>query len=487
MKHVDAYEPVIGLEIHSQLNTKSKLFSADSNNFGDDPNTNISPLSVALPGSLPVLNKEAVRKAIQFGLAIGGAVQMWSRFDRKSYFYPDCPRNYQITQFDHPIIIGGRVIALCDGVEKEFSVTKVQLEDDAGMLKHFSTFAGVDYNRSGVPLIEIVSEPCMHTAKEAVAYASAVHKILDYLDASSCNMEEGALRFDVNVSVRRRGERNLRNRIEIKNMNSFSNLEQAIEHEIERQIALYEAHPNIDPAQVLSQSTYRWDPETNQTVLMRSKEDAEDYRYFPEPDLLPLVLTQADVESCRKSLPELPLQKERRYLRDFGLSEQQAYFLTSDRRLAFYFEEALQGGAAPKAVANWIAVEFTGRLKELGKAVFNSGIAPSDIGALVLMLQNGVVTGKTAKIVADQMVANPGTSPSSIVDKNPDLRPFDNSTQLGEIVAQVVQDNSQSVADFKAGKDRAFGFLVGQVMKKTKGSAQPEEVNRLLKEVIGGS
>ncbi len=484
MKYLDIYEPVIGLEIHAQLNTKSKLFSSDQNHFGDDPNTNISPLSVAMPGSLPVLNKEAVRKAIQFGLSIGGEIQTWSRFDRKSYFYPDCPRNYQITQFDHPIIIGGKVIALCEGVEKEFGVTKVQLEDDAGMLKHFSTFAGVDYNRSGVPLIEIVSDPCMHSSKEASAYASAVHKILDYLDASSCNMEEGALRFDVNVSVRKRGEKGLRNRIEIKNMNSFSNLELAVEHEIERQIALYEAHPDLDPAQVLSQSTYRWDPETNQTVLMRTKEDAEDYRYFPEPDLLPLVITKEEIEDCRKKLPELPLDKERRYVKEFALSDQQSYFLTSDRRIAFYFEAALQEGVSPKSVANWIAVEFTGRLKEKGKAVFDSGIRPEDIGTLVLMLQQGIVTGKTAKTVADLMVATPGLSPRTIVENNPHLRPFANTEQLGSIIQEVVQKNRQSVVDFRAGKDRAFGFLVGQVMKETKGSASPEEVNRLLKDAI---
>jgi aspartyl-tRNA(Asn)/glutamyl-tRNA(Gln) amidotransferase subunit B len=484
MKHHDSYEPVIGLEIHAQLNTKTKLFSSDKNHFGDDPNTNISPLSVGLPGALPVLNKESVRKAMQFCLAVDAAVQPWSRFDRKSYFYPDCPRNYQITQFDHPIGLGGTVIALVDGKEKSFSITKIQLEDDAGMLKHFSSFAGVDFNRSGVPLIEIVSDPCMHSPKEASAYASAIRGILDYLDASTCNMEEGALRFDVNVSVRKKGEKGLRNRVEIKNMNSFSNLEQAVEHEIDRQISLYEQHPHQDPSEVVTQVTYRWDLETNSTVLMRTKEDAEDYRYFPEPDLLPLIVSLDEIEALRQALPELPLQKERRYVREYDLSAQLAYFFSSDRRLALYFEEALLTKANPKTIANWIAVEFTGRLKEIGSCIYKSGISPSHVGDLVLLIEQGKVTGKIAKSVADEMVAHPCLSPLVIIDENPAFKPFSDFEQLSLIISQVIANNRQSVLDFKAGKERAFGFLVGQVMKQTKGSAVPEEVNRLLKEAI---
>ncbi len=484
MTQNNGWEPIIGLEIHAQLNTASKLFSSDFNRFGDEPNANISEVSVAIPGSLPVLNRAAVRKAIQFGLAIRGNVQLWSRFDRKSYFYPDCPRNFQITQFDHPIVIGGTVIALVDGEEKQFAITKVQLEDDAGMLKHFSTFAGVDFNRAGVPLIEIVSEPCMRSAKDAVAYATTIRSILDYLDASDCNMEEGSLRFDVNVSVRKIGEPGLRNRIEIKNMNSFSNLELAIDHEIERQIALYEAAPNKKPGEVVEQCTYRWDPDLGATVLMRTKEDAEDYRYFPEPDLLPLVLTQQEVENEKTLLPELPLEKERRYAREYGLSAQQSYFLTSDKKTATFFENALQTCLQPKMVANWIAVEFTGRLKEKGMTISESGLRPSDIGELVLMIQEGVITGKTAKSVADEMMASPGLSPRTIVDKNPSLRPFQDTQLLEKIVSEVVEANPQSVKDFLAGRDRAFSFLVGQVMKRTQGSAQPEQVNSLLKESI---
>jgi aspartyl-tRNA(Asn)/glutamyl-tRNA(Gln) amidotransferase subunit B len=484
MNNHRGWEPVIGLEIHAQLNTVSKLFSSDYNRFGDEPNVNISEVSVAIPGSLPVVNRSAVRKAMQFGLAIQGKVQLWSRFDRKSYFYPDCPRNFQITQFDHPIVVGGSVTALVNGDEKQFSITKVQLEDDAGMLKHFSTFAGVDFNRAGVPLIEIVSDPCMHSAKEAAAYAMAIRSILDYLDASDCNMEEGSLRFDVNVSVRKEGEKGLRNRIEIKNMNSFSNLEQAINHEIERQIAAYEAQPAADPATIVEQCTYRWDPDLGATVLMRTKEDAEDYRYFPEPDLPPLVLTEEEVERERGHLIELPLDKERRFVRDYGLSAQQSYFLTSDRKTAAFFEEALSVCHQPKAVANWIAVEFTGRLKEKGTTICESGLRPADVGELVLMIQEGVITGKIAKSVADDMVAAPNASPRMIVERNPAYRPLADLDELKKIIDDVVATNEQSVKDFMAGRDRALGFLVGQIMKRTHGSAHPDHVNRLLKEII---
>lgn len=480
----DGWEPVIGIEIHAELNTATKLFSSDVNRFGDEPNVNINEVSVALPGSLPVLNKEAVRKAIRFGLAVKGEVQLKSRFDRKSYFYPDCPRNYQITQFDHPVVKGGSVTGLVDGEEKQFAINRIQLEDDAGMLKHFTTFAGVDYNRAGVPLIEIVSEACMHSAQEAVVYSQTIRSILDYIDASDCNMEEGSLRFDVNVSVRKLGEKGLRNRIEIKNLNSFNFLQQAVEHEIDRQIALYEASPDKDPAEVIEQATYRWDTARCETVLMRTKENAEDYRYFPDPDLLPLVLTKEDVEREMDLLPELPLDKERRFVREFGLSAQHSYFLTSQKKLADYFEESVRFYPQPKLVANWIIVEFGGRLKEKGLSIWKSGIHPSDVAELVRMIQEGALTSKTAKSVADEMMQTPGVAPSVIVEKNPAFRPFSDVAKLQEIVQAVVQENEQSVKDIIGGRDRLFAFLVGQVMKKTKGAAQPDLVNRLLREAI---
>src|SRR5581483_8711874 len=320
MKHHPDYEAIIGLEMHVELNTHSKLFSSSRNHFGDDPNSNIDEVCVAEPGTLPVVNAEAVRKAVQFGCAVQGKVATFSQFDRKSYFYPDSPRNFQITQYEYPIIIGGTVVAVVDGEEKEFQITRAHLEDDAGMLKHFSSFAGVDYNRAGVPLLEIVSEPCMRSPKDASSYAIAIKAILEYLDASDCNMEEGSLRVDVNVSVRKKGETGFRNKIKIKNMNSFSNIELAISHEIHRQVTEYEKYPGKDFHEVIQQATYRWDPEKNATILMRRKEYAEDYRYFPEPDLLPLILTESYIEDIRKTLPELPMQKEKRYMQTLGLS-----------------------------------------------------------------------------------------------------------------------------------------------------------------------
>ena len=322
----ERFEPIIGLEIHAQLNTRTKLFGAEPHRFGDEPNTNIGFTDTAQPGALPVINEEAVKKAVRFGLAIKAEVSKCSKFDRKSYFYPDAPKGFQITQFDEPIISGGEVHA--DG--KVFEIDRAHLEDDAGMLRHFSNFAGVDFNRCGAPLIEIVSTPCMRSPKEASAYAMAVRSILEYIDASDCNMEEGSLRMDVNVSVREKGESGLRNKVEIKNMNSFGNMEIAIESEIRRQIRLYLAHPKEDPGKVIEQSTCRFDLETKETVVMRSKEGAADYRYFPEPDLPPLVLTDEFIEKIAKEMPELPYERLTRYKETLGLSEYSSLLLVND-------------------------------------------------------------------------------------------------------------------------------------------------------------
>lgn len=475
------WEPVIGLEIHAELNTKSKLFSNAPNRFGDEPNTNITEVCTGQPGALPVLNKEAVRKAVQFGCAIQAQVCKFSKFDRKSYFYPDSPRNFQITQYDEPIVKGGTIIAEVGDEEKQFQVNRVHLEDDAGMLKHFPTFAGVDYNRAGVPLIEIVSEPCIHSAKEAVAYAMAVKAILEYIDASDCNMEEGSLRFDVNVSIRPKGEKGLRNKIEIKNLNSFNYMEMAIESEIRRQIGEYTHNPNKSPDQIILQATYRWDVEKQQTVLMRRKEQAEDYRYFPEPDLVPILLTESYIEEVRASLPELPLQRERRYVQALGIPSHTAFTLTYDKPIADYFEEALRETTNAKSLANWIIVEFAGRFKESGKSIVTSGIPAKHVGKLVQMIETSVINGKIAKSVADEMLLNPGQDPQEIVDANPDFKPLNDASEIDKIVSQVVSENPQSVADFKAGRDKAFAFLVGQVMKQTRGKASPQLVNDLLK------
>lgn len=476
----DMWEPVIGLEIHAQLNTKSKIFSSAPNHFGDEPNVNISAVCTGQPGALPVLNREVVRKAVQFGLSIGAEIAKVSTFDRKSYFYPDSPRNFQITQFENPLIRGGEVRA--NG--KIFQVNRAHIEDDAGMLKHFTTFAGVDYNRAGSPLIEIVSEPCIHSARDAVSYASAIRAIMLYIDACDGNMEEGSLRIDANISVRPKGEKGLRPRIEIKNMNSFSFMQMAIESEISRQIKLYLNHPHRDFLELIPPGTYRWDPDQKQTVLMRRKESADDYRYFPEPDLTPVVLSDEYIDQIRSTLPELPQDRYRRYISDLGLTEYAAETLINEKFLSDYFEEALKICNSPRLLCNWITVEFAGRLKESGKTLLDIGILPVHMAKLVEMIEKNRITGRIAKSVADDMLASPGSDPEAIVQKNPDYQPLEDISSIEPIVDQVLAANPQSILDFKAGRDKAFAFLVGSVMKLTRGKASPQVVNDLLRKKL---
>ena len=480
-KPLSAWESIIGLEIHVALNTKSKLFSTAPNSFGNEPNLNINEVCTGQPGALPVLNKEAVRKAVQFGCAINAHIAKFSTFDRKSYFYPDSPRNFQITQFYEPIIVGGEIIADVDGQSKTFYVDRAHLEDDAGTLKHFASFAGVDYNRAGIPLLEIVSTPCIHSAKEAVAYASMVKNIMEYIDASDCNMEEGNLRIDINVSTRLKGEDGLRNKIEIKNMNSFHNMEKAIDAEIHRQIREYNHHHDKEPHEVIKQSTYRWDPETKTTVLMRKKETSDDYRYFPEPDLVPIVLSSEYIDSIKESLPELPYQKEKRYINELSLSEYNAKVLIKDKKMADYFEKALETTSHAKALCTWITVEFAGKLKESGKTLWDIGIPPQEIAKLVNAIKKGIITGKIAKKVAEEMIGNPGKSCDQIIKENPDYIPISDFPQIEFFVNKVIDENQKSVEDYRSGKTKAFAFLVGQVMKLSKGTATPSIVNDLLK------
>ncbi len=479
-----SWEPVIGLEIHVALNTRSKLFSAAPNRFGDDPNTNISVVCTGQPGALPILNQEAVRKAVQFGLAVNAKINLISHFDRKSYFYPDSPRNFQITQYDEPIVIGGMVMVDVDGESKLFGIHHTHLEDDAGMLKHFNTYAGIDYNRAGAPLVEIVSLPCLHSAKDAVAFASAVRLIMLYLDASDCNMEEGSLRFDVNVSVRRKGEKTLRPKIEIKNLNSFRFLETALDEEIQRQIALYTDHPDSPWDDLVPPGTYRWDPERGKLFLMRRKESADDYRYFPEPDLVPIVLTQEYVDSIQNTLPELPHDRYRRYISTLGLTEHAAAVLINDKPLGDFFEEALKLCSNPRLLCNWIMVEFTGRLKDGGESILTLGIPPAHIARLVQMIDEKKITGRIAKSVADDMVKKPALDPESIVSKNPDYQPLSAVDAIEPLIDQVIEENAQTITDYRAGHEKAFAFLVGQVMKKTRGKASPQVVNDLLKKKL---
>ena len=476
----EEYEPVIGLEIHVQLNTRTKLFSSALNRFGDEPNMNIGIVDTGQPGALPKLNREAVKKAVMFGVAVGATIPEYSRFDRKSYFYPDSPRNFQITQFDFPIVLGGVVTADVDGTTKTFNLDHAHLEDDAGMLKHFSKFAGVDYNRAGAPLIEIVSEPCMHSPKEATAYATTVRSIMEYLDASECNMEQGHLRMDVNISVRKKGETGFRPKVEIKNMNSFTFMEWAIESEFVRQVKAYENNPGTPFEEIIEQATYRFDIEKKQTVKMRSKENAQDYRYFPEPDLPPIKLTQEYVDEIKRNLPELPHERYTRYTGELALGEYNASLLINDKKLCNFFESALKDSDNAKSLCNWITVEFVGRIKETGVHLADFGILPDQIAELVLLIDKGTITGKIAKKVADDMVANPGKSPSEIVKANPDYQPLSDASAIEALVDQVLAENPQSIVDYKAGKDKAYNFLVGQVMKLTKGSASPNIVKELL-------
>lgn len=486
MSHIDysEWELVIGLEIHVQLKTKSKLFSSAPNHFGDEPNVNIGAVDTGQPGTLPVLNKEAVKKAVQFGLAIKGTIARTSTFDRKSYFYPDSPRNFQITQYFHPIIRGGTITCDVDGTTKHFAVNRAHIEDDTGMLKHFTTFAGIDFNRAGLPLIEIVSEPCMSSPKDAVAYATSIKAIMEYLDASDCNMEEGTLRIDVNVSVRKKGEKQLRPKVEVKNMNSFHNMELALEFEFRRQVAAYSLRPHEDPKQVIQAGTYRFDVEKRETVIMRVKEEAQDYRYFPEPDLMPLVISEDFIDSIRKTLPELPHERYQRYIHQLKLPPSSASFLVNDKFLSDYFEEALDICKNPASLANWLIVEFAGRLKEKGISLKDAGILSSHISHLVHMIDQGIITGKIAKAVADDMMKHPGKDSREIVKNNPDYQPLQDQALIESIVDDVLQANPESVADFKAGNKRAFGYLVGQVMQRTSGKAPPQLVNDLLNKKI---
>ncbi len=486
--HDSTWQAVIGLEVHTQLNTESKLFSPAPNRFGDEPNTNIHAICLGLPGTLPMINKEAVRKAVILGCALDAEVCTHSQFDRKNYFYPDAPRNFQITQFYEPIIKGGLVEAQLDGKWVRFEVDRAHLEDDAGMLKHFSAFAGVDYNRAGAPLLEIVSKPCIHSSSEAVAYVNALKQILQHMNVSDCNMEEGQLRIDVNVSVRRLGETQLRPKAEIKNMNSISNMELAINAEMARQIRLYEQNPDKPAHELLSQSTYRWDPDRKEIVLMRSKETAADYRYFPEPDLPPLVLDVDFIRTIRNQLPELPNDKLRRYQQQLKIAPATAQLLVEDKKLCDFFEKGLEtlheSAVHAQNLCNWMLVELAGRFKDSSQTLLTGGIKPEHIAELVMMIEESTITGKIAKSVCDDMVAQPGVSPRIIVDRNPNYRPVSDDATLVHVIQQVLEQNPQALIDLRQGKQKAYGFLVGKLMAATKGQADPAAANRILKELL---
>ncbi|MFP5430936.1 MAG: Asp-tRNA(Asn)/Glu-tRNA(Gln) amidotransferase subunit GatB [Gammaproteobacteria bacterium] len=478
-----SWEVVIGLEIHVQLNTKSKIFSGSSTTFGAEPNTQASLIDLGMPGVLPVLNKGAVRNAIRFGLGIDAELGRKNVFARKNYFYPDLPKGYQISQMDLPIVGKGHVdITLDDGKTKRINITRAHLEEDAGKSLHedFHGMTGIDLNRAGTPLLEIVSEPDMRSAKEAVAYAKAIHALIRYLDISDGNMAEGSMRCDCNVSIREKGETTFGTRREIKNVNSFKFIEKAINSEIEWQI------DEIESGRKIEQATVLYDPNTNRTRAMRSKEEANDYRYFPDPDLLPVVLDDALIEEIRASLPELPAAKRERFISQYGLPEYDAGVLVSSRDLAEFFEAAVTAAnGAAKQASNWIMGDVLGALNRTEKDISECPITPTQLGGLILRINDNTISGKIAKQVFQALMDGEGSSADEIIEKK-GLKQESDSGAIEALIDEVIAANPDNVAAYRGGKDKLFGFFVGEVMKRSKGKANPGQVNEILKKKLAG-
>lgn len=471
------WEIVIGMEVHAQITAQSKLFSGASTAFGAEPNSQVSLVDAAMPGMLPVLNEYCVEQAVRTGLGLNAQINMTSVFERKNYFYPDLPQGYQISQFLHPIVGKGEIeIDLPDGTVKTIGVTRLHLEQDAGKSLHdqHPTKSYVDLNRSGCALMEIVSEPDIRGADEAVAYLTKLRMILQYLDTCNGNMEEGSMRADVNVSVRKPGGP-LGTRCEIKNVNSMKAVQAAVHYESRRQVEILEDGGTID------QETRLWDNNKGETRSMRSKEEAHDYRYFPDPDLLPLTIESKWVEEIKQTLPELPDQKKHRFMRDYGLSAYDASVLISERSRADYFEEAAAGRNA-KMVANWVLNELLGILNKDGKELKDSPVAATQLGALTGLIGDNTISGKIAKDVFAEMYAT-GKDPAVIVDEK-GLKQVTDTGAIEKIVDEVLAENPDNVAAYKGGKDKLFGFFVGAVMKKSQGKANPDIVNELLKKKL---
>jgi len=479
---VDGWESVIGLEIHAQLATRSKIFSGASTAYGAAPNTQACAVDLGLPGVLPVLNGEAVRMAIRFGVAIDAQIDHQSIFARKNYFYPDLPKGYQISQFEHPIVGQGHVsISVAEGEHKQIGITRAHLEEDAGKSIHdqFPEQTGIDLNRAGTPLLEIVSDPDMRSAKEAVAYARKIHSLVRYLEICDGNMQEGSFRCDANVSVRRQGDEKLGTRAELKNINSFRFLERAINFEIERQIEIIE-----DGGRVV-QETRLYDSERDETRSMRSKEEANDYRYFPDPDLLPVSISDADIAAIRAALPELPEQKKQRYIDELRLSDYNAELLTANRDTALYFEAAHAAaakGADPALLANWIVGDLAGALNRVGFEISDSPIAPTALAQLVARITDNTISGKIAKQVFDAMWQGEGGADDIIEARG--LRQITDSGAIEALIDGVIAANPEQVEQFRAGKEKVLGFFVGQVMQQSRGKANPGQVNALLREKL---
>ena len=474
---LNGWEVVIGLEVHVQLQTASKIFSGASTAYGAEPNTQACAIDLGMPGVLPVLNAEAVRMAIKLGLAIDAEIAPRCVFARKHYFYPDLPKGYQISQYELPIVANGRMdIDLDDGSTKTIGITRAHLEEDAGKSVHEGfEGSGIDLNRAGTPLIEIVSEPDIRSAAEAVAYLKKLHSLVRYLEICDGNLQEGSFRCDANVSIRRPGE-DFGTRTETKNLNSFRFVEKAINQEIERQIDVLESGGTI------TQETRLYNGATGQARAMRGKEEANDYRYFPDPDLLPVVTTEADIDAVRETMPELPDAKRARFVSDFGLSAYDAGVLTSSRELADYYEAVLAAGAEPKMAANWVTGSLAAALNADGVDITQSRVSPEALAGLMARIDDNTISGKIAKDVFEAMWAGEGDADAIIEARG--LKQITDPDALGRIIDEVLANNPGQLEQYRSGKDKLFGFFVGQTMKATQGKANPAEVNKLLKQKL---
>ena len=474
------WETVIGLEVHTQLATQSKIFSGSSTAFGAAPNTQASAVDIALPGVLPVLNKGAVECAIKFALAIDATLNRINVFDRKNYFYPDLPKGYQISQLAKPIVEGGALTIQVGDSERTINLTRAHMEEDAGKSLHedFHGMTGIDLNRAGTPLLEIVSEPEMRSSAEAVAYARALHTLVTWIGICDGNMQEGSFRVDANVSVRPVGQVEFGTRREIKNLNSFKFLQQAIDYEVRWQIETLEDGGRIEQATVL------FDPDTGETRMMRSKEDAHDYRYFPDPDLLPVKLDEDWIEQVRATLPELPAAMQARFQSEYSVSPYDAAVLTNSRALAAYFETAAQKSGQPKLAANWVMGELSAALNKADLGIEQSPVSAAHLGALIARIHDGTLSGKLAKQVFEGLWEGAGEVDAIIEARG--LKQMSDSGELEKIIDEVMAANAKSVEEFRAGKEKAFNALIGQVMKASKGKANPAQVNDLLKLKLQG-
>jgi len=475
------FEPVIGLEVHAELSTRSKIYCGCPTSFGAEPNTHVCPVCLGLPGVLPVLNRIAVEYAVRAALALNCSISGISRFHRKNYFYPDLPKAYQISQYDVPLATGGFVDIETGGGRKRIGLKRLHLEEDAGKLLHQGSIAEsphslVDYNRCGVPLIEIVSEPDIRSPEEARAYLLRLKSVLQYTGVSDCKMEEGSLRVDANVSVRPRGSTAFGTRTELKNIGSFRSVVRGLEYEIRRQIEVIRGGGEV------VQETRHWDEARGVTVSLRGKEEAHDYRYFPEPDLVPLVLDEEWVEAIRRSLPELPEERRARFVKEYGLPDYDAGVLTASPRMADFYEECVRLSRDPKAVSNWIMGELMRYLNANNLEIEDARVKPRHIAVLLELIEKGTISGKIGKAIFDEMCET-GEMPDIIV-KNKGLLQISDESEIEAAVRKAIDENPKVVADFRAGKDKALTFLVGQVMKATRGRANPEVVNRLLRQVL---